>query len=97
MFSKSYSNRTTLVYSPPFPLMLTYGPRHENLRVVVADLDADFAKYGSDGYQMDRIMEKSRLQSQKSKPQFLDGLMLTYLTEIHSFHMLSKSSVEWCR
>ena len=29
------------MYSPPFPLMLTYGPKHENFKVDAADLDID--------------------------------------------------------
>ena len=29
------------MYSPPFPLMLTYGPKHENFKADAADLDID--------------------------------------------------------
>ena len=38
-FSKSCTNRTTLMYSPSVPLMLTYIPKHENFKADVADLD----------------------------------------------------------
>ena len=36
------------LYSPPFPLMLTYGPKHEKFKADAADLDID--RFCYEGY-----------------------------------------------
>ena len=67
------------MYSPPFPLMLTYGPKHENFKADAADLDIDrfhyeWYRWASNGPNNG----KNRLHCQKSKLRFfLHGLRRT--------------------
>ena len=35
---KSCANRSTRLYSPPLPPLLTYGPKHENFKADAVDL-----------------------------------------------------------
>ena len=55
------------MYSLPFLLILTYGPKHENFKADAAALDID--RFAKNGHQMDEIMEKNWVQCQKSKLQ----------------------------
>ena len=96
-FSKSCTNLTTLIYSPPFLLMLTYGPKHENIKVHAADLDIErfcskWYRWPLDGPNTG----KNRLQRLKSKLQV--SLMAYWIMpllagDIRSGHLMSSYRV----
>ena len=47
----------------------------------------DFAKNGIDGHQMNQIMEKKRVQRQKSKLRFLMAIQQTYITHTRTYYI----------